>query len=122
MVAKITVPNSIQRALNYNEQKMKEGKAECIYAHHFLKETEQLNFYEKLGRFQSLIEMNKRATTNTIHISLNFGLDEKIGREKRAEIASAYMEKIGFGGQPYLVYTNLAFPCFLNQDKMELLA
>ena len=25
MVAKITVPNSIERALNYNEQKMKEG-------------------------------------------------------------------------------------------------
>jgi len=107
MVARITVPNSIQRALNYNEQKMKEGKAECIYAHHFLKEAEQLNFYEKLGRFQSLFEMNKRATTNTIHISLNFGLEEKIGREKLAEIASAYMEKIGFGEQPYLVYKHL---------------
>ena len=107
MVAKITVPNSIQKALNYNEQKMKEGKAECIYAHHFLKEAEQLNFYEKLGRFQSLIDLNKRATTNTIHISLNFGLEEKIGREKLAEIASAYMEKIGFGEQPYLVYQHL---------------
>jgi hypothetical protein len=107
MVAKITVPNSIRRALNYNEQKMKEGKAECIYAHHFLKEANQLNFYEKLNRFQSLINLNKRAATNTIHISLNFGLEEKIGREKLAEIASVYMEKIGFGGQPYLVYQHL---------------
>jgi len=107
MVAKITVPNSIRRALNYNEQKMKEGKAECIYAHHFLKEAEQLNFYEKLGRFQSLIDLNKRATTNTVHISLNFGLGEKIERNKLAEIASAYMEKIGFGKQPYLVYHHL---------------
>ena len=86
---------------------MKEGKAECIYAHHFLKEAEQLNFYEKLGRFQSLIDLNKRATTNTVHISLNFGVEEKIGQEKLAEIASAYMEKIGFGGQPYLVYQHL---------------
>lgn len=83
---------------------MKEGKAECIYAHHFLKEAGQLNFYEKLGRFQSLIDLNKRATTNTVHISVNFGPEEKIGREKLVEIASAYMEKIGFGGQPYLVY------------------
>ena len=107
MVAKITVPNSIRRALNYSEQKMKEGKAECIYAHHFLKEAEQLNFYEKLGRFQSLIDLNKRATTNTVHISLNFGLEEKIGREKLAEIASAYMEKIGFSEQPYLIYQHL---------------
>jgi hypothetical protein len=42
MVGKITVPNSIKRALNYNEQKLKEGVAECIYAHNFLKEAEHL--------------------------------------------------------------------------------
>jgi hypothetical protein len=107
MVAKITVPNSIRRALNYNEQKMKEGKAECIYAHHFLKEANQLNYYEKLNRFQALINLNKRAATNAIHISLNFGLEEKIKREKLAEIASVYMEKIGFEQQPYLVYQHL---------------
>jgi len=35
MVAKITVPTNIQRALNYNEQKMKKGVAKCIYAHNF---------------------------------------------------------------------------------------
>jgi hypothetical protein len=107
MVAKITVPNSIKRALNYNEQKMKEGKAECIYAHNFLKEASQLNFYEKLNRFKGLIELNKRATTNTVHISLNFAVTERIEKEKLAEIASVYMEKIGFGQQPYLVYQHL---------------
>ncbi len=107
MVAKITVPNSFKRALNYNEQKMKEGAAECIYAHNFLKEAEQLNFYEKLNRFEGLISLNKRASTNTVHISLNFGLNEKIEREKLAEIASVYMSKIGFAEQPYLVYQHL---------------
>jgi MobA/VirD2-like, nuclease domain len=107
MVAKITVPISIKRALNYNEQKMKEGLAECIYAHNFLKEAEHLNFYEKLNRFEELISLNKRASTNTVHISLNFGLNEKIEREKLAEIASVYMQKIGFAEQPYLVYQHL---------------
>ena len=107
MVAKITIPNSIKRALNYNEQKMKEGVAECIYAHNFLKDAERLNFYEKLNRFEKLISLNKRASTNTVHISLNFGVDEKIERSKLAEIASVYMEKIGFAEQPYLVYQHL---------------
>ena len=65
------------------------------------------NIYEKLNRFQNLVNLNKRATTNSIHISLNFGLDEKISREKLVEIASDYMEKIGFGRQPYLVYQHL---------------
>jgi len=107
MVAKITVPNSIKRALNYNEQKMKEGVAQCIYAHNFLKEVELLNFYEKLNRFEGLISLNKRASTNTVHISLNFGLNENIEKDKLTEIASVYMEKIGFAEQPYLVYQHL---------------
>lgn len=98
---------TIHRALNYNEQKMREGKAECIYAHNFLKEAEQLNFYEKLHRFEDLISLNKRAATNTVHISLNFGLDEKIAKENLVEIASVYMDKIGFANQPYLVYQHL---------------
>lgn len=107
MVAKITVPKSIRRALNYNEQKMREGKAKCIYAHKFLKEAEHLNFYEKLQRFEDLITLNKRASTNTIHISLNFGINEKLEPQKLAEIASVYMDKLGFGEQPYLVYQHL---------------
>ena len=71
MVVKITVPKSFRRALNYNEQKVKEGKAACIYAHQFLKDANQLNIYQKLNRFQNLIDLNKRANTNSIHISLN---------------------------------------------------
>jgi len=63
--------------------------------------------YEKLNRFERLIALNKRATTNTVHISLNFGLNETIGREKLTEIASVYMAKIGFAEQPYLVYQHL---------------
>lgn len=107
MVAKITIPNSIKRALNYNEQKVKEGKAECIHAQGFLQELPELNFYSKLQRFEKLTELNKRAVTNTIHISLNFALNERLGREKLVEIADVYMQKIGFGEQPYLVYRHL---------------
>ena len=107
MVAKITLPASIKKALNYNEQKLKEGKAVCIYAHQFLKEAEKLNFYEKLQRFEALIALNKRASTNTVHISLNFGLNEKMEKEKLAGIACLYMYKIGFDEQPYLVYQHL---------------
>jgi hypothetical protein len=107
MVAKITVPITIKRALNYNEQKVQKGMAECIYAKGFLKEAGQLNFYEKLNHFERLISLNKRAATNTVHVSLNFALNEKISKEKLTEIASVYMEKIGFGKQPYLVYQHL---------------
>ena len=107
MVAKITVPVTINRALNYNEQKVQKGMANCIHANGFLKEAEQLNFYDKLNRFEQLISLNKRAATNAVHISLNFAVNENICKEKLVEIASTYMEKIGFGSQPYLVYQHL---------------
>lgn len=104
MVAKITTPASINRALNYNEQKVNTGKAECLCAANFLCEAHELNFHQKLQRFEHLNALNQRAKTNTLHISLNFDASDKLGQEKLVEIASDYMDKIGFGGQPYLVY------------------
>ena len=104
MVAKITTPNSIQKALNYNEKKAQKGAAECLYAGNFLKSAKELNFYEKLAHFKRNIDLNTRARTNTLHISLNFDPSEKLGSDKLIQIASAYMDKIGFGTQPYLVY------------------
>ena len=100
----MTTPYSIQRALNYNEQKIKKGQAELLNAVNFLKDAEQLNFYDKLKRFTDLINLNERAKTNTLHISLNFHNSDMLSKEKIIEITDEYMDKIGFGEQPYLVY------------------
>ncbi|RYZ30473.1 MAG: relaxase [Chitinophagaceae bacterium] len=104
MVAKITTPSTIGRALNYNEKKVQKGMASCLYAGNFLKEANDMNFYEKLARFQNLIALNTRAKTNSLHISLNFHPSEILNPEKLVPIATSYMEKLGFGSQPYLVY------------------
>src|SRR5450631_4470693 len=104
MVAKITTPHSILRALNYNEKKVQKGIAECIHAENFLKEADEMNFNDKLKRFQNQIAKNGHAKTNTMHISLNFDLSDNLSKEKLKLIASDYMEKIGFGNQPWLLY------------------
>jgi hypothetical protein len=60
-----------------------------------------------------LISLNERAKkTNTLHISLNFDPSEKHTKEILSLIAQVYMDKIGFGNQPYLVYehTDAAHP------------
>jgi hypothetical protein len=58
-----------------------------------------------MERMQDLIARNERAKkSNTLHISLNFDPSEKLAEGKLTQIARAYMEKIGFGSQPYLVY------------------
>ncbi|SJZ67663.1 Relaxase/Mobilisation nuclease domain-containing protein [Chitinophaga eiseniae] len=104
MVTKIKTPKSILRVLNYNENKVKEGNARLIHAGNFLQEKEDMNFYDKLDRFQHLNALNQRTTNKTVHISLNFHPTETFSPEKLASIADDYMQRIGFGKQPYLVY------------------
>lgn len=94
----------MEAALNYNENKVKLGKAECLHAGNFLKDANAMNFYDKLEGFERRNELNERAQTKTLHVSLNFDPSEKFSNDKLLNIAEDYMNKIGFGDQPYLVY------------------
>src|SRR4051812_21818415 len=104
MVARINTGKSISKALNYNEQKVQQGKAEILAAIGFIKDADKMNFYDKINQFERHISLNERATTNTLHVSLNFDPSEKLSNEKMTEIAETYMQKIGFANQPFLVY------------------
>src|SRR5882672_11261457 len=104
MVVKIMSGKDIKGALNYNEQKVREGVATCIQASMFWKDPDKLTFHEKLQRFLELNERNQRTKTNTIHISLNFAMTEHLSIDKLNAVASTYMDRIGFGEQPFLVY------------------
>src|SRR5689334_19072115 len=103
MVARINTSKSISKALNYNEDKLRKGKAEILSASGFLKDPEKLSFYDKLNHFERFTSLNDRAVTNTLHVSLNFDPSEQLSNEKLTAIADRYMEQIGFGQQPYLV-------------------
>ena len=104
MVAKITTPKSIEAALNYNEKKVQKGNAVCLHAANYLNEAKDMNFYQKLDGFERMNSLNDRATTKTLHVSLNFDPSEKIADDKLLKIAELYMNKIGFGEQPFIVY------------------
>ena len=104
MVAKIISGKSLIGALNYNENKVAKGDAELIWQSGFHKDISKMGLHDKLFRFENLTRRNERTKTNTVHISLNFAIDENFHREKLCEIAYKYMESIGFGNQPYLVY------------------
>ncbi len=104
MVAKIKSGKSLIGALNYNENKVKQGKAYLINAVGYAKDTEKLSFNDKLFRLTDLAGMNQRAKTNTVHISLNFPNGENLSDEKLNDIVKDYLFGVGFQTQPYLVY------------------
>ncbi|MFA6275782.1 MAG: relaxase/mobilization nuclease domain-containing protein [Pedobacter sp.] len=104
MVAKIKIGKSIRGILHYNENKVSEGEANLILASGFAGDIEKINLQHKIKRFQHLTDLKPSVKTNALHISLNFEASEKIDNAKMQQIAISYMELIGFGEQPFLVY------------------
>jgi hypothetical protein len=91
-------------ALSYNEQKVRQEKAELILASRFGVDINQLGFSQKLRRFMELNQNSTKVKNNTVHISLNFSPEDKLDSELMGRIAVDYMKRIGFANQPFLVY------------------
>jgi len=104
MVAKISTGKSIRAMLYYNENKIVDGEANLILASGFAGDIEQMNFNQKLNRFNHLLQLKPNVKTNALHVSLNFHSSETLSNLQLQQIASRYMEEIGFGDQPFLVY------------------
>jgi hypothetical protein len=105
MVTVIKTGHSIHRILNYNENKVKEGVAECIGSGNYPVDPDKMSLSMKLNRLLKQLELNENVKRNSVHISLNFHASEShFSKEKLLTIADTYVEKIGFGKQPYLVY------------------
>lgn len=105
MVAVIKVSGSMHRIFNYNENKVKAGVAECIGAENYPLNAEDMSLNIKLKFLLKRMELNENVKQNSVHISLNFHPSESyLTQEKLTAIADVYMQKLGFGEQPYLVY------------------
>ena len=90
--------------LLYNENKVAQQQAHIILANGFAADIDGLNTTQKLKRFENLTMLNTAVKTNAVHISLNFAKEDKLDDAKLQTIALDYMERIGFGDQPFLVY------------------
>lgn len=97
---------SVRKVIFYNENKVKNGTAEYICAVNFSKEIDEMTPEEKIEYFNQRNQSRPNIKKNTPHIILGFAPSEKFSKEKFAEIAQAFMEGIGFGDQPYLVYSH----------------
>ena len=104
MVAVINTGHSVRSIFNYNENKVREGAAECIGEGNYPMDVSRMDSAMKLGRLLRQNALNGNVKRGSVHISLNFHPSENYSPERLMEIAHAYMEKIGFAEQPYLVY------------------
>jgi len=104
MVARIVSGKSIRGAMTYNERKVEQNRAILLSAVNYPKDIHELSASERMFMLLHRAKLNDRVKTNCLHISLNFETNEKITSEKMQLIARDYMQQIGFGQQPYLIY------------------
>ncbi|WP_162799957.1 relaxase/mobilization nuclease domain-containing protein [Pedobacter jeongneungensis] len=95
---------NIRGILIYNETKVEEGQATLFMASGFAGEVSGMNLAQKNQRFLKRTMLNPSVKTNALHITLNFHSTDKLDADKLQGVVSDYMEQIGFGDQPYLVY------------------
>jgi hypothetical protein len=104
MVAYSWTPAGAARPIDYNEKKVRAGAAKCIYSANFLKDTEELTVADKKRWFEQFIALNQRRRYNTLHFAIGFVPGEPISTEMMIDIGNEFMNRIGFGDQPYLIY------------------
>ena len=104
MLAKIGVTKNLRKTLQYNEEKIKEDKAELLFSENFIKDSHQLSEKDKLDRFIQRISLNELVARKVLHISLSFDKSEMVSNEQMQLLAKRYMSGMGFEKQPYLVY------------------
>lgn len=105
MVAKINIGSSLFGALSYNQKKIDKGEGKILCSNKvLLPMDESLNLSFCMKSFEQHLPKDIKTEQPVIHISLNPHPDDKISDEQLTDIAQEYLEKLGYGDQPYVIY------------------
>jgi len=85
----------------YNQQKVDKGEGEII-GKRLIANTAP----KQVDRNLKVLSNNSRVKKPVFHVSLSFAAEEKskLSNAKLVEISKEYMEKMGYGKQPYIIY------------------
>ena len=105
MIAKISATENLGGVLGYNFKKVEKGEANILLAAELYQSKEgRYTMEDVLADMEALIPKNCRTKKTVFHCSLNPHPDEKLSDETLTQIAKEYMETLGYGKQPYIVF------------------
>ena len=107
MVAKINYGTSLYGALLYNHEKVGKGTAEILSGNRITADrlggpSEDMRL--TLLSFENYLLANRRTEKPVMHVSLSPSPEDRLTDEQLSELADKYMARMGYGGQPYIVY------------------
>ena len=105
MIAKISATENLGGALGYNFKKVEKREASILLAQGLFQNKEgTYTMAEVFADMQAVIPEKCRTKKMVFHCSLNPHPDEKLSDEQLTQIAKEYMEALGYGNQPYIVF------------------
>ena len=105
MIAKISSTENLGGALGYNFKKVEKGEASILLATELYQDRGgRYTMEDVLADMEALIPKKCRTKKAVFHCSLNPHPDEKLSNEQLTQIAKEYMEALGYGKQPYIVF------------------
>ena len=105
MIAKISATENLGGALGYNFKKVEKGEANILLAAELYQSKEgRYTMEDVLADMEALIPKNCRTKKTVFHCSLNPHPDDKLSDEQLVQVAREYMEALGYGNQPYIVF------------------
>ena len=105
MIAKISATENLGGALGYNFKKVEKEEASILLTQGLYQNKEgTYTMAEVFADMQAVIPEKCRTKKMVFHCSLNPHPDEKLSDETLTQIAKEYMETLGYGKQPYIVF------------------
>ncbi|WP_346999061.1 conjugal transfer protein MobB [Bacteroides cellulosilyticus] len=105
MVAKISTGSSMFGALAYNQNKVDNEDAKVLFSNRMLlNEDGNFSIGECMRSFEMQMPVQLSTKKPIVHISINPHPEDVLSDQQLADIAQEYMQKLGYGNQPYLVY------------------
>ncbi|WP_303017975.1 conjugal transfer protein MobB [Muribaculum intestinale] len=105
MVAKISLGNSIYGALAYNAEKINKEKGRLLDTNKIYNDgSGSVNIHKAHEDFKRWMPTATRTEKPMVHISLNPHPDDHPSDAELTQIAREYMEKMGFGDMPFLIF------------------
>ena len=105
MIAKIHRGAQLLGVLLYNHNKVDKGQGEVLYAQKVIQPLQgNVGISEVSRSFAPYLYANIRTEKPILHISLNPDPNDKVSDETFVKLATDYMQRMGFGDQPFVVY------------------
>lgn len=119
MVAKISLGNSLYGAIVYNGEKINKENGRLLDTNKIYNDgSGHIDIKRAFADFMQWMPTTTKTERPMVHISLNPHPDDVLSDAQLSAIAHEYMEKMGFGDMPYMVYKHTD----INRHHMHIVA